>query len=160
MNDDAILQIPGVHDAMAGIVAKQIGFEALYLSGAAYTASRGLPDLGIIYSNEVADRAKEIIRATGLPILVDIDTGYGGVLNVVRAAREMVEAGVAAVQLEDQMMPKKCGHLNGKSLVSTDEMTEKIRAIKEVAPDLIVVDVQMLTVWKEWIQLSPDPNLI
>jgi len=105
-----ILQIPGAHDAMAGIIAKKVGFEALYLSGAAYTASRGLPDLGMIYSNEVANRAKDIIRATNLPMLVDIDTGFGGVLNVARTAREMVEAGVAAVQLEDQNLPKKCGH--------------------------------------------------
>lgn len=120
-----ILQIPGAHDAMAGLMAKKVGFEALYLSGAAYTASRGLPDLGMIYSNEVAQRASEIIRATNLPLLVDIDTGFGGVLNVARTAREMVEAGVAAVQLEDQNLPKKCGHLNGKTLVAQEEMIQK-----------------------------------
>ncbi|MGE7998066.1 methylisocitrate lyase [Lysinibacillus sp. NPDC093190] len=134
-----ILQIPGAHDAMAGLMAKKVGFEALYLSGAAYTASRGLPDLGIIYSNEVAERASDIIRATNLPILVDIDTGFGGVLNVARTAREMVEAGVAAVQLEDQNLPKKCGHLNGKTLVSQEEMIQKIKMIKQVAPTLVIV---------------------
>ncbi|WP_422124311.1 methylisocitrate lyase [Planococcus sp. X10-3] len=136
---EKILKLVGAHDAMAGLMAKQTGFEALYLSGAAYTASKGLPDLGLIYSNEVADHAKDIIRATQLPLLVDIDTGYGGVLNVVRAAREMVDAGVAAVQIEDQSMPKKCGHLNGKNLVSIEEMVQKIRAIKKVAPTLVVV---------------------
>lgn len=134
-----ILQIPGAHDAMAGLVAKNTGFQALYLSGGAYTASRGLPDLGIVTSNEVADRAKDIVRATDLPILVDIDTGFGGILNVARTAREMVEANVAAVQIEDQQLPKKCGHLNGKQLVTTDEMSQKIKVIKEVAPSLIVV---------------------
>lgn len=134
-----ILKIPGAHDAMAALVAKQTGFEALYLSGAAYTASRGLPDLGMIYSGEMAERARDIVRATNLPILVDIDTGYGGVLNVVRTAREMVEHRVAAVQIEDQELPKKCGHLNGKKLVSADEMVQKIEAIKEVAPTLVVV---------------------
>ncbi|AQQ52210.1 methylisocitrate lyase [Planococcus lenghuensis] len=134
-----ILQVAGAHDAMAALAAKQAGFKALYLSGAAYTASRGLPDLGLLYSNEVADRARDIVRATNLPLLVDIDTGYGGVINATRAAREMVEAGVAAVQLEDQVQPKKCGHLNGKALVPTEEMVHKIQAIKAAAPGLIVV---------------------
>ncbi|QSB09493.1 methylisocitrate lyase [Lysinibacillus fusiformis] len=139
INRSTILQIPGAHDAMAGLMAKKVGFEALYLSGAAYTASRGLPDLGMIYSNEVAQRANDIIRATNLPMLVDIDTGFGGVLNVARTAREMVEAGVAAVQLEDQNLPKKCGHLNGKTLVSQEEMIQKIKMIKQIAPTLVIV---------------------
>ena len=134
-----ILQIPGAHDAMAALVAKQAGFSALYLSGAAYTASLGLPDLGVITSAEVAQRARELVRATDLPVLVDIDTGFGGVLNVARTAREMWEANVAAVQLEDQQLPKKCGHLNGKKLVSTEEMVQKIRAIKKAAPSLVIV---------------------
>ncbi len=139
MTKPEILKIPGAHDAMAALVAKQTGFEALYLSGAAYTASRGLPDLGMITSEEMAVRARDLVRATNLPVLVDIDTGYGGVLNVVRTAREMVEHRVAAVQLEDQDLPKKCGHLNGKKLVSTEDMVQKIKAIKEVAPTLVVV---------------------
>ena len=139
MTAPEILQIPGAHDAMAALVAKQAGFSALYLSGAAYTASRGLPDLGIVTSTEVAERARDLVRATDLPVLVDIDTGFGGVLNVARTACEMVEANVAAVQIEDQQLPKKCGHLNGKQLVSTTEMVEKIQTIKQVAPSLVVV---------------------
>src|SRR5690625_7137768 len=99
---------------MAGLIAKEVGFQALYLSGGALTASKGLPDIGIVTSTEVAERAKEIIRATNLPMLVDIDTGFGGVLNVARTAAEMKEAKIAAVQIEDQKLPKKCGHLNGK----------------------------------------------
>lgn len=134
-----ILQIPGAHDAMAALVAKKAGFSALYLSGAAYTASRGLPDLGIVTSTEMADRARDLVRATNLPVLVDIDTGFGGVLNVARTAREMAEANVAAVQIEDQQLPKKCGHLNGKQLVSIEEMVQKIKIIKETAPTLFVV---------------------
>ncbi|MBE9915559.1 methylisocitrate lyase [Paenibacillus donghaensis] len=134
-----IVKIPGAHDGMAARIAKQFDFKAIYLSGAAYTASRGLPDLGLIYSNEVAERARELIRASGLPLLVDIDTGFGGILNVARTAKEMVEAKVAAVQIEDQEMPKKCGHLNGKKLVSAQEMVQKIRTIKEVSPSLFVV---------------------
>lgn len=139
MLDQEILQIPGAHDGMAALIAKNVGFKALYLSGGAYTASRGLPDLGIVTSNEVAERAKDLIRASNLPVLVDIDTGFGGVLNAARTAREMVEAGVAAVQIEDQQLPKKCGHLNGKQLVTAEEMAQKVRVIKEVAPTLVVV---------------------
>lgn len=135
----SIVKMPGTHDAMAARIAKQFDFKAIYLSGAAYTASRALPDLGLIYSNEVADRARDLIRASGLPLLVDIDTGYGGVLNAARTAREMVEAKVAAVQIEDQEMPKKCGHLNGKKLVPPEELMQKIKAIKEVAPSLVVI---------------------
>jgi len=134
-----IVKIPGTHDAMAARIAKNLDFQAIYLSGAAYTASRALPDLGLIYSNEVADRARDLIRASGLPLLVDIDTGFGGVLNAARTAREMVEAKVAAVQIEDQELPKKCGHLNGKKLVAPEEMMQKIKAIKEVAPTLAVI---------------------
>ncbi|WP_067848874.1 methylisocitrate lyase [Alicyclobacillus mali (ex Roth et al. 2021)] len=139
MRERRILKIPGAHDGLTARIAKQAGFEAIYLSGAAYTASRGLPDLGIVYSNEVAERAADLVRASGLPVLVDIDTGYGGVLNVARTAKEMVEARVAAVQIEDQVMPKKCGHLNGKKLVEPSEMVEKIRMLKTVAPTLVVV---------------------
>ncbi|MCF3942968.1 methylisocitrate lyase [Oceanobacillus alkalisoli] len=139
MEAEDILQIPGAHDAMAALVARDAGFSVLYLSGGAYTASRGLPDLGIVTSTEIAERARDLVRATNLPVLVDIDTGFGGVLNVARTAREMVEANVAAVQIEDQQLPKKCGHLNGKQLVPTEEMVQKIKAIKEVAPSLVVV---------------------
>ncbi|MFH0347317.1 methylisocitrate lyase [Bacillus vallismortis] len=139
MSAPDILQIPGAHDGMAALLAKEAGFSAVYLSGAAYTASRGLPDLGIITSTEMAERAKDLVRAADLPLLVDIDTGFGGVLNAARTAREMLEARVAAVQIEDQQLPKKCGHLNGKQLVPIKEMAQKIKAIKQVAPSLVVV---------------------
>ncbi|KGX91229.1 methylisocitrate lyase [Pontibacillus marinus] len=139
MKDRSILKIPGAHDAMSGLVAKQAGFECLYLSGAAYTASRGLPDVGLIHSEEVAERARDIIRATNLPLLVDIDNGFGGVLNTARTVKEMEEAGVAAIQIEDQDMPKKCGHLNGKKLISAEEMVSKIQTIKKIAPSIIII---------------------
>ncbi|HEY4600255.1 MAG TPA: methylisocitrate lyase [Cerasibacillus sp.] len=134
-----ILKIVGSHDAMAGLVAKKVGFQALYLSGGAFTASLGIPDIGLLNSTEVAERAREIVRATNLPLLVDADHGFGGPLNVARTVRELVEANVAAVQIEDQKIPKKCGHLNGKQLISTDEMVEKIKMAKQVAPTLYVV---------------------
>lgn len=139
MHKSALFQIPGVHDGMSALYARKMGFQGLYLSGAAFCASKGLPDLGMIHSTEMAEKAKEIIRASQLPLLVDMDTGYGGVLNAARAAKEMVESKVAAVQIEDQQMPKKCGHLNGKLLVSVEEMMAKIKAIKQAAPTLLVI---------------------
>lgn len=137
--DQGFLILPGAHDALAALIAKRVGFPALYLSGAAYTASRGLPDLGLVTGSEVAERARDVIRATNLPLIVDIDTGFGGVLNVVRTAREMVEVRAAGVQIEDQELPKKCGHLPGKSLVTPDEMVQKIYALKNAAPTLFVI---------------------
>lgn len=139
MTEEPILKIVGTHDGMSALMAKKVGFNAVYLSGGAYTASRGLPDLGILHSQEVAERAREIVRASNLPILVDIDTGFGGIINVARTAKEMVESKVAAIQIEDQDLPKKCGHLNGKKLVSIDEMVQKIKVIKEVTPSLLVI---------------------
>ncbi|MFN4218559.1 MAG: methylisocitrate lyase [Candidatus Bipolaricaulia bacterium] len=133
------LIIPGAHDPLAGLLAKRAGFSVLYLSGAALSASYGLPDLGVLTLEEVVRRAERIVHGTGLPVLVDIDTGFGEVLNVVRAARELVGAGVAAVQLEDQEMPKRCGHLSGKRLVPPKTLEQKIRAIKRVCPTLSVV---------------------
>jgi methylisocitrate lyase len=123
-----ILQIPGAHHALAGLLAKRAGFKALYLSGAALSASLGLADLGILGLDEVCLFTRMISRATGLPLIVDGDTGFGGILNVMRTVREMEDAGAAAIQIEDQALPKKCGHLNDKRLVAPDEMAAKISA--------------------------------
>jgi len=134
-----IIQIPGAHDAMSGIIAKEVGFDALYLSGGAFSASLGLPDLGIITLTELVTRAREVVRASNLPMLVDIDTGFGSILNVTRTVREMADAGVAAIQIEDQELPKKCGHLNGKKLVSTEEMMQKIEAVRAADDEMVIV---------------------
>ncbi|TXL57816.1 methylisocitrate lyase [Cerasibacillus terrae] len=134
-----ILQIAGAHDAMAGLVGRKVGFKSLYLSGGAYTASLGIPDIGLLQSTEVAERAREIVRATNLPLLVDADNGFGGPLNVARTVSELVEATVAAMQIEDQKIPKKCGHLNGKQLISIEDMVEKIKMAKKVAPSLYIL---------------------
>lgn len=133
------LIIPGAHEPLAGLLAKRAGFSVLYLSGAALSASYGLPDVGVLTLEEVVRRAARLVQSTGLPILVDIDTGFGEVLNVVRAARELVGVGAAAVQLEDQEMPKRCGHLSGKRLVPPETLEQKIRAIKRTFPTLFVV---------------------
>lgn len=138
-SDTGIIQIPGSHDAMAALLAKEQGFNTLYLSGAAFSASLGLPDLGLITLTELAMRTREITRATGLPLLVDIDTGFGSVLNVTRTVQELMDAGAAAIQMEDQELPKKCGHLNGKKLVSTEEMVQKVIAARKASPDIVIV---------------------
>jgi methylisocitrate lyase len=134
-----ILEIPGAHNGLAGLLAKRAGFEALYLSGAAMSASMGLPDLGIITVDEVCFFVRTLARATALPILVDGDTGYGGVLNAMHMVRAFEDAGAAAVHIEDQDLPKKCGHLNDKRLVSAAEMAAKVAAAKRAARHLFVI---------------------
>jgi methylisocitrate lyase len=134
-----ILGMPGAHDPLAALVARRAGFKALYLSGAGLTASLGLPDLGLLTLGELTYFTRAIARASGLPVLVDADTGYGEVLNVVRLIRELEDAGAAAVQLEDQVLPKKCGHLTGKRLVAPAEMARKVAAAVRAARHLRIV---------------------
>ncbi|KIH70568.1 methylisocitrate lyase [Salinicoccus roseus] len=136
---DGTLPIVGAHDGMSSLLARKAGFSTLYLSGGALSASKGIPDIGLLTLDDVTSRAREIVRASGLPLLVDVDNGFGEPLNVARTCLEMVEAGVAAIQIEDQQIPKKCGHLNGKKLIPADEMVKKIQMIKQVAPTLKIV---------------------
>lgn len=134
-----ILQLPGAHNGMAAIQAKRAGFEALYLSGAAMTASMGLPDLGIITVDEVCFFIRQIARASGLPILADGDTGYGEALNVMHMIRSFEDAGAAAVQIEDQLLPKKCGHLNDKKLADARDMAAKVAAARRARRHLRII---------------------
>ena len=139
LEEGGILELPGAHNGLAGLIAKRAGFRALYLSGAAMTASMGLPDLGILTVDEACFFVRTIARATALPILVDGDTGYGGVLNAMHMVRAFEEAGAAAVHIEDQELPKKCGHLNDKKLVAPEEMAAKVAAAKRAARHLVIV---------------------
>lgn len=134
-----ILKLPGAHNGMAALQAKAAGFEALYLSGAAMTASMGLPDLGIITVDEVAFFIRQIARASRLPLLVDGDTGYGEALNVMHMVRTFEDAGAGAVHIEDQLLPKKCGHLNDKRLVDPRDMAAKIAAAARARRHLYIV---------------------
>lgn len=134
-----IYKLPGAHNGQAAIQAKQAGFDGLYLSGAAMTASMGLPDLGIITVDEVAFFIRQIVRSSGLPLLVDGDTGYGEALNVMHMVRTFEDAGAGAVHLEDQILPKKCGHLNGKNLVPAEDMAAKVAAAKKASRDIVIV---------------------
>src|ERR1700754_1711107 len=134
-----ILQMPGTHNGMAALQARDAGFAALYLSGAAMTASMGLPDLGIITMDEVAFFIRQVSRASGLPVLVDGDTGYGEALNVMHMVRTFEEAGAGAVHIEDQLLPKKCGHLNDKKLADAHDMAAKVAAAVRARRDIYVI---------------------
>ncbi|OUI96168.1 methylisocitrate lyase [Acetobacter indonesiensis] len=134
-----ILQLPGAHNGQAALQAKDAGFEGLYLSGAAMTASMGLPDLGIITVDEVCFFIRQIVRASELPLLVDGDTGYGEILNVMNMVRAFEEAGAAAVHVEDQILPKKCGHLNDKKLSTPHDMALKVAAAAKARRDMVIV---------------------
>ena len=134
-----ILQIPGTHNGMAALQARDAGFEALYLSGAAMSASMGLPDLGVITVDEVSFFVRQVARASGLPVLVDGDTGYGEALNVMHMVRCFEDAGAAAVHIEDQLLPKKCGHLNDKKLADAHDMAAKVAAARKARRHLFII---------------------
>jgi methylisocitrate lyase len=134
-----ILQMPGTQNGMAALQAKAAGFDACYLSGAAMTASMGLPDLGVITVDEVCFFIRQVARASGLPVLVDGDTGYGEALNVMHMVRCFEDAGAAAVHIEDQLLPKKCGHLNDKKLADAHDMAAKVAAAAKARRNLMVI---------------------
>jgi len=134
-----ILRMPGAYNGLAALQAKRAGFEALYLSGAAVSASMGLPDLGIITVEDVCFFIRQVSRASALPVLVDGDTGYGEALNVMHMVRAFEDAGAAAVHIEDQLLPKKCGHLNDKKLAAPEDMAAKIAAARRARRHLYII---------------------
>jgi methylisocitrate lyase len=134
-----ILRMPGAYNGLAALQAKRQGFEALYLSGAAVSASMGLPDLGIITVEDVCFYIRQVSRASALPLLVDGDTGYGEALNVMNMVRAFEDAGAAAVHIEDQLLPKKCGHLNDKKLAAPEDMAAKIAAAARARRHLYII---------------------
>lgn len=132
--------VPGVPSALTGRLAQQQGFEAVYLSGAALSASMlALPDVGLLTLTELAQQASHLCRAVEIPVIVDADTGFGKAIHVKRTIHELEKAGVAAIQLEDQVFPKRCGHLVGKSLIDVDAMCEKLRAADQARADSSLV---------------------
>ncbi|MGB5082833.1 MAG: isocitrate lyase/phosphoenolpyruvate mutase family protein [Burkholderiales bacterium] len=147
-----ILLAPGVYDALGALLAERAGFEALYLSGAGIAYTRlGRPDIGLVTASEVENTLANIRERVALPIIVDADTGYGNALNVARTVRMLERAGGGplAIQLEDQVTPKRCGHLDGKSVISAGEMAGKIRAALDArssAATLIVARTDALAV--------------
>jgi 2,3-dimethylmalate lyase len=136
-----MLILPGVYDALSGKIVEEAGFEAVYMSGWSVAASFGKPDMGILTMTDVVSRAASITDVVDIPLICDIDTGYGNAINVIETIRAMERAGVAGVHMEDQVAPKKCGQFPGRTLISVDEMAGKLRAALDARtdPDFIVI---------------------
>jgi methylisocitrate lyase len=133
------LIVPGVYNPFSALLAKKAGAKAIYLSGAALTSSYGLPDLGVISLEELAHMVRKIKEVVDIPLIVDADTGFGEPLNVYRTIKVLEAAGADAVQIEDQVNPKKCGHLEDKVLVTKEEMVAKILAAREASKNIVLV---------------------
>ncbi len=138
---DHPIMVPGVFNPLVARLAERIGFEAVYLSGGALSAASGVPDVGLLTLTEFVAAARDLVQATSLPVISDADTGFGSTVNVERTVRLFESAGVAAIHLEDQQLPKRCGHLSGKSLVPAEEMAAKIRAAVAARgdPDFVLI---------------------
>ncbi|MFB6247262.1 MAG: methylisocitrate lyase, partial [Salinibacter sp.] len=132
---DGILRLPGAFSPLVAMLFEKQGFDGLYISGAVLSADLGLPDVGLTTMTEVLGRGRQIARVTNLPSIIDIDTGFGEALNAARTLQELEEHGLAGCHLEDQVTPKRCGHLDHKSLVPTETMVQKIRAAVEARQD-------------------------
>ncbi|MBI4311122.1 MAG: methylisocitrate lyase [Chloroflexi bacterium] len=139
LETEEVLMVPGAFNPLVGLIARKVGFKALYLSGAAFSASLALPDVGVFTVDELAREVRWLARSTGLPVICDADTGFGEALNVMRAVKELEEAGAGAIQLEDQVMPKRCGHLENKEVVPAERMAEKVAAAARARKHLLIV---------------------
>jgi 2-methylisocitrate lyase-like PEP mutase family enzyme len=130
---------PGVYDGLSARIAAAAGFDAIYCSGGAVARSTGFPDLGLLTMTEVLARLREVVDATSLPVIADADTGYGNPLNVVRAVREFERLGAAAIHIEDQVAPKKCGHYPEHELISAEEMVYKLQAAIDTREKMLII---------------------
>lgn len=139
LDDDRAIAVPGVFNGLTSLLASRAGAEALYLSGAALSASMGLPDIGLLALDDVVRAVRQITRVTDVPLIVDADTGFGGPLLTMRAVRELEDAGAAAIQIEDQEDPKRCGHLDGKRVIGVAEMQEKVAAAAAARSEMLVI---------------------
>ncbi len=131
--------VAGVFNPLSALIAEQVGFQALYFSGAAFSASLGIPDIGLFTLNELSTAVQWVTRATRLPLIVDADTGFGEAINVYRTVSELESAGASAIQIEDQVMPKRCGHLDGKQIISREAFSSKLRAASEARTSALIV---------------------
>ena len=142
LDSGEVIVAPGAYDALTAKLIEQMGFQAAYVTGAGVAVTKlGVPDIGLVAMTEQLETAKNIVNSTQIPIICDIDTGYGNALNLMRTVREFERIGVSAVQVEDQLTPKRCGHIDGKQLVSQDEMLRKIEAFKKArtSTDLFLI---------------------
>ena len=132
---EALVVAPGAYDCLTARIVEQAGFPVVYMTGAGTAASLGYPDYGLVTMSEMAANAARIAAAVAAPVIADADTGFGNELNVVRTVREYAAAGVAALHIEDQVFPKRCGHLDRKQVIGADEFVSKVRAAAENRPD-------------------------
>ncbi len=142
LSGDGVLVLPGVHDCISARLAEAAGFEAAFTSGFGISASTlGRPDFGFLTATEMLTSVSRIVSSVKIPVVADIDTGYGNPLNVIRTVEDVVSAGAAGIILEDQEWPKKCGHFEGKRVITAEEHSEKIRAAAEArgASDLVII---------------------
>lgn len=142
LNGPGIIRAPGAYDAWSARLVEMAGFPAVYMTGYGVSASViGQPDIGLLTMTEMVAQARNMAAALSVPLIADGDNGYGGALNVVRTVREYEAAGVAAIQLEDQVLPKRCGHMEGKQLVPKEEMVAKVRAAVHARrdPDFVII---------------------
>jgi 2-methylisocitrate lyase-like PEP mutase family enzyme len=136
-----LLVAPGCFDGLSARLVEEAGFETAYLSGGAVARSMGIPDIGLLTMSEVIERAAQVASVVTIPIIADADTGYGNAVNLVRTVREYERAGVAAIHIEDQITPKRCGHLDGKEVIPLAEMVQKLRAAlaTRTDPDFCII---------------------
>ena len=136
-----LIQAPGAYDGITARLIEQAGFPAVYMTGAGTSATKGYPDYGLLTLSEMAENAGVLARSVGVPVISDADTGYGNELNVTRTVREFEARGVAAIHIEDQVSPKRCGHLDGKEVVGREEFVSKIRAAAAARrdPDFVLI---------------------
>ena len=123
---DEPLALPGTYNPLTAMIARDVGFQALYFSGAAFSASLGIPDIGLFTFDQLESAVRMVVRTSRLPLIVDADTGFGEAVNVIRTVQELESAGAAAIQIEDQVMPKRCGHLAGKTVVPAETFVQKL----------------------------------
>jgi 2-methylisocitrate lyase-like PEP mutase family enzyme len=138
---ERLLVAPGCFDGLSARLVEEAGFEAAYLSGGAVARSMGIPDIGLVTMSEVIERAAQVVAAVKIPIIADADTGYGNAVNLVRSVREFERTGVAAIHIEDQITPKRCGHLDGKEVIPLPEMENKLQAAlaSRNDPDFLII---------------------
>ncbi|HSB69095.1 MAG TPA: oxaloacetate decarboxylase [Candidatus Methylomirabilis sp.] len=142
LQGEDLVMAPGCFNALSALLIEQAGFPAIYITGAGLASNfLGYPDIGLVSMAEVLVNARNIVQVTSLPVICDVDTGFGNAINVIRTVREFEGAGVAGVQIEDQVMPKKCGHTEGKRLVSRAEMVQKVKAAVDSRrdPDFVII---------------------
>ena len=154
LNSGSMVVAPFILNALHARIAESVGFEAVYMTGSGTAAERGFPDVGLLTMTEMVSNAKYIADAVDIPVICDADTGYGNPLNVQRTVREYQAAGVAAIHIEDQLFPKKCGFFEGKQVIPQEEMVQKVRAALDARtdPDFVIIarcDAYAVTGWQD-----------